>query len=405
MIEGNDIIIFANDWGGDPLSKHQIALRLAQRNRIVWVNSMGNRNPTVSAHDLRRAFKKLWQFCRGCQPVANNISRFCPLVLPFHGNRAARWINRRLLAWSLRRVCRQLGFREPVTLTFVPNSVDVAGSLGERLIIYYCVDEYSQFTGADRTAVLDMERRLMEKADLVVVSASRLYETKRAANANTILITHGVDVDHFRKACFEETPVPEDAAMLPGPVIGFYGLIEDWVDLNVIRHMATSRPGWSFLMIGEVKTDTSALRNLPNVHFPGRRAYQSLPGYCKKFDIAVLPFVVNELTLAANPLKVREYLAAGLPVVATPLPEVQKLGALVRAATTPGEFLDQCDALLAAGRRGPDLAVSRQMDAESWDGKVEVLSEFITSLPDRAANCVRPAAGAASSLATNPPRS
>jgi glycosyltransferase involved in cell wall biosynthesis len=117
--------------------------------------------------------------------------------------------------------------------------------------------------------------------------------------------------------------VPEDAAALPGPVIGFYGLIEDWVDLEVIRHMAAARPDWSFLMIGEVKTDTSAVRRLPNVHFPGRRPYQSLPGYCRKFDIAVLPFVVNELTLAANPLKVREYLAAGLPVVATPLPEVQ----------------------------------------------------------------------------------
>jgi glycosyltransferase involved in cell wall biosynthesis len=349
----------------------------------MWVNSMGNRNPTVSAHDFRRVIKKVWQFCRGCQPVADNIFRFCPLVLPFHGNRAARWINRRFLSWSLRRASRKLGFRDPVTLTFVPNSVDVVGSLRERLVVYYCVDEYSQFTGADRTAVLDMERKLMEKADLVVVSASRLYETKRACNPNTVLITHGVDVDHFRTACLEETSVPEEAATLQGPVIGFYGLIEDWVDLDVIRHMATARPNWSFLVIGEVKTDTSGVRNLRNVYLPGRRTYQTLPGYCKKFDIAVLPFVVNELTLASNPLKVREYLAAGLPVVATPLPEVQKLGDLIHPATTPEEFLAQCDALLAAGRRGPDLAASRHMDAESWDGKVEVLSEYIARLPGR----------------------
>jgi glycosyltransferase involved in cell wall biosynthesis len=388
MIEGNDIIFFANDWGGDPLSKHQIALRLAERNRILWVNSMGNRNPTVSAHDLRRAWKKLWQFSRGCRPVAKNIFRFCPLVLPFHGNRAARWINRRLLAWGLRRACRKLGFEAPVTLTFVPNAVDVAGSLGERLVVYYCVDEYSQFSGANRSAILDMERRLMEKADLVIVSASRLYETKRASNSNTVLITHGVDVEHFRTACIEATPVPQDAAILPGPVIGFYGLIEDWVDLDVIRHMAIARPGWSFLMIGEVKADTSAVSNLPNVHFTGRRAYQSLPGYCKKFDIAVLPFVINELTLAANPLKVREYLAAGLPVVATPLPEVQKLGALVNMATTAEEFLRQCDELLDAGRRGPDLAVSRHMDIESWEGKVEALSELIMRLPGHAKTCI-----------------
>ena len=91
MMEGQDIVLFSNDWGGDPLSKHQIALRLSKENRILWVNSMGNRNPTVSAHDLRRAVKKVWQFVRGCQPVAPNIFRFCPLVLPFHANRAARF--------------------------------------------------------------------------------------------------------------------------------------------------------------------------------------------------------------------------------------------------------------------------------------------------------------------------
>lgn len=223
----------------------------------------------------------------------------------------------------------------------------------------------------------------MEKADLVVVSASRLYEAKCGWNANTVLVTHGVDVDHFRTACIRGTPVPEDAEALPGPVIGFYGLIEDWVDIDVIRHMATSRPEWSFLMIGEVKTDTSSVRKLPNVHFTGRRDYKTLPGYCKKFDIAVLPFVVNELTLAANPLKLREYLAAGLPVVATPLPEIRKLGDLVRHATTPEEFLARCDALLDEGKRGPDLAISLQMDTESWDRKVEALSDFISRLPSR----------------------
>ena len=393
MIKGRDIILFSNDWGGDPLSKHQIALRLAKQNRVLWVNSMGNRNPTVSAHDLRRVVKKLWQFCRGCRPVADNIFRFCPLVIPFHGNPVARWINKRLLAWSLQRACRKLGFRDMVTLTFVPNSVDVVGSLGESVVIYYCVDEYSQFTGADRTAVLDMESRLMEKADLVVVSASRLYESKKTHNPNTVLITHGVDVDHFRSACLATTPVPADVEDIPAPVIGFYGLIEDWVDLEVIRFMAVERPDWSFVMIGEVKTDTAAVRKLPNVYFPGRRPYQSLPGYCRKFDIAVLPFVVNELTLASNPLKVREYLAAGLPVVATPLPEVLKLGELVNAATTPQEFLTQCEALLASGRRGPDPEVSRHMDAESWDGKVEVLSELIVRLPDRRKTHLRIMAG------------
>jgi glycosyltransferase involved in cell wall biosynthesis len=380
MLEGNDIICFANDWDGDPLSKKHIALRLAQKNRVLWVNSTGIRNPTASARDVRRAGKKLAQYFRGCRPVSKNISVFSPLVIPFHGNRVARWMNRKLLTWSLRRACRKLGFQKPITYSFVPSSADVAGSLGERLVIYHCVDEYSKFTGTNETAILDMERRLMEKADMVVVSSTRLYETKHGYNPNTFLVTHGVDVAHFSNACQQAVAAPADCAGLKGPVIGFFGLIADWVDTEVFRYLATSRPEWSLLLIGEAQTDTSALRELSNVHLLGRRSYQSLPAYCKAFDVAILPFVVNELTLAANPLKLREYLAAGLPVVATPLPEILKLNALVRMARTPEEFLREIEVLLKEGKRGPDPAVSVLMERESWDQKVEELSEIITGL-------------------------
>jgi glycosyltransferase involved in cell wall biosynthesis len=380
MLEGNDIICFANDWDGDPLSKKHIALRLAQKNRVLWVNSTGTRNPTASVRDLRRVWKKLRQYVRGCRPVSHNISVCSPLVIPFHGNRAARWVNRRLLSWSLRRACRKLGFQKPITWTFVPSSADVAGSLGEKLLIYHCVDEFSKFTGTDEAAILEMERDLMEKADMVVVSSSRLYETKRRYNPNTFLVTHGVDVAHFRNACRQEITAPADCAELKGPVIGFFGLVADWVDLEVVRYLAASRPQWSLLLIGEVQTDTSALRELSNVHILGRRNYASLPAYCKAFDVAILPFVVNELTVASNPLKLREYLAAGLPVVATPLPEVVKLSASVRLATTPVEFLNQIEDLLKQGKRGPDPAVSFLMERESWDQKVEDLSGIIAGL-------------------------
>jgi len=380
VLEGNDIICFCNDWDGDPLSKKHIALRLARKNRVLWVNSTGNRNPTASVRDFRRVLKKLRQFCRGCRRVEKNIHVLSPLVIPFHGSRAARRINRWMLAWSLRRACRKLSFHQPITWSFVPSSGDVAGSLGERLVIYHCVDEYAQFTGTDKAAILDMERWLMEKADLVIVSSSRLYESKHRYNANTFLVTHGVDVAHFRNACLPATAAPEGCPELRHPVIGFFGLIADWVDLGVIRYLAASRPEWSFLLIGEVQTDTSGLQGLPNVHLLGRRNYQSLPAYCKMFDVAVLPFVVNELTLAANPLKLREYLAAGLPVVATQLPEVVKLNGLVRTARTQEEFLDQIEAYLKEGKRGPNIEVSRLMEPESWDEKVEELSRIITDL-------------------------
>lgn len=380
MIQGTDIICFSNDWDGDPLSKKHIVTRLARKNRVLWVNSIGNRNPSVSAHDFRRVLKKLFDSCHGCRQVTQNIYVFSPLVVPFHGNRAARALNRRLLGWSLQTQCRKLGFRNPIVWTFVPSSAEVVGSLGADLVVYHCVDEFSQFTGTNRAAILRMERQLMESADVVIVSASRLYKSKRSYNPNTFLVRHGVDVAHFRQACLESTAQPEDCHGLRHPVIGFFGLIADWVDLRTIRHLACARAHWTFLLIGKIQTDVSMLQGLPNVHLLGRRDYQSLPAYCKVFDVAILPFVVNELTLAANPLKLREYLAAGLPVVATPLPEVENLNGLVRRARTPQDFLNQIESLLQQGIRGPRLAVSQSMDNESWDRKVEELSHLIAGV-------------------------
>jgi glycosyltransferase involved in cell wall biosynthesis len=390
LLSGQDIICFANDYDSDPLSKKHLMVRLARRNRVLWVNSIGTRTPQASARDFRRAAQKLGKFFAGCEHREENLFLYSPIAIPFHASRAAQNINRQWLSWSIRRVCREIGFHNPITWSFVPTSADVAGSLGEKLIIYHCVDEFSEFTGTDKESLLEMERRLMSKSDMVVVSSGPLYDTKLPFNANTFLVTHGVDVDHFRQACSDRTPVPPDIAALKKPVIGFHGLIADWVDLEMMRSIAIARPDWSLVFVGKSDTDTKALQSLPNVHLLGRKDYRELPGYCKAFDVAVLPFAINELTLAANPLKLREYLAAGLPVVSTAIPEAERLGSLVRIGRTPQEFLLQIDDLLARGQRGPSMAISRAMDNESWDSKVAELSRLVaTVMPDRAVSSKR----------------
>jgi len=384
VIEGYDIICFSNDWDGDPLSKKHIMRRLAKRNRVLWVNSIGNRNPTVTARDFKRAVQKLKSAASGCRQVEENIWVLAPLAVPFHGSAVARAINKRLLSRTVRLAAWRLGFRNAITWTFAPPSADVVGSLGERSIIYHCVDEFSEFTGTDRTAILEMERRLMEKADVVVVSASRLLAAKRRYNANTFLVTHGVDLEHFRKALDPRTPIPPDICRLPRPVIGFFGLIADWVDLGLVRHLAAARPGWSFVLIGKADCDDALVRDLPNVHLLGRREYRDLPGYCKAFDVALLPFAINELTLNANPLKLREYLAAGLPLVAAAIPEAERLDGLLEIAREPQEWLARIEAWLARGA-GPQMRISRAMDSESWDHKVEELSRIVLDMQARQA--------------------
>jgi glycosyltransferase involved in cell wall biosynthesis len=172
---------------------------------------------------------------------------------------------------------------------------------------------------------------------------------------------------------------------LPRPVIGFFGLIADWVDLDLIRHLAVARPDCTFALIGKVTTDVSLFEGLPNVHLLGQKSYDELPGYVKAFDLALLPFVMNELTIASNPLKLREYLAAGLPVISSAIPEAEKLKHLIRIGRDKHEFLNHMNAILSSGDTGPQQRISSQMDSESWDHKVEELSKILTGVRPAAA--------------------
>jgi glycosyltransferase involved in cell wall biosynthesis len=223
----------------------------------------------------------------------------------------------------------------------------------------------------------------MAKSDAVIVSSAPLLEAVRLQHSNVVFIGHGVEVEHFRQACDPSTVVPEGIAGLKKPVVGFFGLLADWVDLKLVRGMAIARPLWNFVLIGKCDTDMEPLAGLPNVHVLGRREYRDLPAYCKGFDVAILPFVVNSLTRAANPLKLREYLAAGLPVVATDIPETRRWAPLARICSGESEFVAAIEEILADGRAGCRLEISHAMDGESWDEKVGEMSRVVESLTRR----------------------
>jgi glycosyltransferase involved in cell wall biosynthesis len=264
----------------------------------------------------------------------------------------------------------------PVTWTYVPNTADVVGSLGEKCVVYHCVDEYAAFTDA-APEVRFREIELLKKSDLVLVCSDHLMDGKRKMNRRTHLVTHGVDFEHFSRAADESTRIAEDLAGIPRPILGFHGLLADWVNLPLVGEIARSRPGWSIVMIGKSETDLSPVQNLPNVHLLGHRPYERLPEYLRGFDVAILPFLCNELTFNSNPLKLREYLAAGLPVVAAPLPEVAKFANLVALAETPQEYISAIEHLLERGEIGASPVRSRLMAAESWDHKVGEMEELL----------------------------
>ncbi len=379
VLTGRDMLCFSHDWTGDPLSKTHLMRLLAKENRVLWVNSIGYRSPSLTnKRDLGRIVAKLKAAAEPVREVEPNLFVFSPLVIPAWGNTALRRLNARLLRWQVRRAMRQLKFRRPINWVFNPAAGVLAGQLNEERVIYYCVDEYTAFKGVDTAALAAVENDLIHKADLVVVSAEKLLASKRSPHAPTVLVRHGVDFDHFAKALKGDTLVPPEIANLPRPIIGYFGLIaDDWVDVPLLVHTARRFPTGSLVLLGKSTMDVSALAGEPNVHLLGRKPYADLPAYCKGFDAAVIPFPVTEVTLNANPLKAREYLAAGLPVVSTDIPEVRVLPHC-RIARSPDEFVGELRAALE--RPGPQADISESVRDESWAARLAEVERHLAPL-------------------------
>jgi glycosyltransferase involved in cell wall biosynthesis len=382
-LRGRDILSFANDWSGDPLSKTHLMRVLAKDNRILWINAIANRMPTASAKDASRMYKKVVGFTEPVREVEPNIFVLNPLAFPSYGNGLIRSVNQRFLASQVRKAMRRLGFENVVNMIFNPAAGMIAGKLGESELIYYCVDEYTAFTGAS-CGLKEVEEDLFRRADVVVVSAERLYESKKHFNPNIFVIRHGTDWRHFRTALDPKVSMPSDVSNLPRPIIGFHGLLADWIDYELIKKVAEHFKRGSVVLVGKIAVDAErkikTLSGVPNIHMLGRKPYDELPAYCKAFDVAINPFVINELTLAANPLKVREYLAAGLPVVSTDIPEVRVLEDCM-VGSDHDDFIRNIEQAIANPQSRE--AVSDRVAHESWEKKVDELRAIMTARPFR----------------------
>ena len=373
ILRGRDILCFSHDWTGDPLSKTHLMRVLSRNNRILWINAIANRMPTTSTKDLSRIYKKLKSFTEPMREVEPNIFVMNPLAIPAYGSKAMVAFNQKFLVRQVKSAMKKLAMKNVINMVFNPAAGMIAGRLGETEQIYYCVDEYTAFTGVS-SGLKEIEEDLFRKSDFVVVSAETLLESKKKYNENTFLIRHGVDFKHFRKSLDAATNIPDEIKDLPRPIIGFHGLLADWVDFELIKKIAEHFKKGSVVLIGKITFDAEKkiriLDNIPNIHFLGRKPYEELPAYCKGFDVALNPFVMNELTRNVNPLKVREYLAAGLPVVSTDIPEVRVLEDCL-VGTNHDDFIARIEMILQNPK--PRERVSDAIRHESWDAKVDEL--------------------------------
>lgn len=370
----------ASSWDYDPTSKHQLMRILSRHNDILWVNYHGSRRPAISRLDIRDSARALRRVAQGLTPAAPSIMQITPLVVPGARQTPFRELHRWSLRAQMRRAVRkvQMGNRRPIQVwSFAPDVPYLVGALNEECFLYYCVDEYTQFEGFDPEHITNAENELLDRADIVVATSQPLLSTKRARRADAVLVRHGVDYEHFADAWRSPPPCPADLAGISPPIFGFFGVVHHWIDRALLAEVARLRPNYAFVLIGECKVDVTELERRDNVHLLGRRPYDCLPAYCAAFDAAMLPFKNSDMTRNVNPVKMYEYLAAGLPVASTPLPEAERFDDAIIIADTAERFAKACDDMLASARPGRRAQISSLVKHESWESKVDYLSTLV----------------------------
>jgi glycosyltransferase involved in cell wall biosynthesis len=288
-------------------------------------------------------------------------------------------LDNRLLAPLLRSWIRRLGFRAPVLWTYTPYSEGLVGRLGERTVVYDCVDEWSAARGLVRAPVVrELERRLLDRAHVVIVTHENLAAARTRPGRPAHLVPNGVELAHFGAAARPETPIAPELASLPRPVVGLVGSLQYWIDFDLVRDLALARPRWSFVLVGPRGRlgRVHRVEGLPNVHLLGPRPYRDLPGYLRGFDVCLSPYVLDDVARHASPLKLYEYLASGQPVVSVDMPEARRFKEVVGIGRTPGEVLARLEEAVTPAARSAAAAEARMRAVEpySWDrlfGQVE----------------------------------
>jgi glycosyltransferase involved in cell wall biosynthesis len=256
--------------------------------------------------------------------------------------------------------------------------------MGERAIVYDCMDQLSQFRGAPPELVR-RERELLALADVVFAGGPKIHKAKRLLNANCHSYGCGVDVKHFGQAKQPGTIVPEEIARLSGPKLGYFGVVDERLDYSLISRLATARPDWHVVIVGPTaKVDPAAFPQHANLHWLGGRDYQQLPACVKGFDVCLMPFAINEATEFINPTKALEYMATGTPIVSTPIEDVVlQFSDVVHLADTPEAFISKCEQLLLNPEPERVAAGIRLAGRNSWEAIVAELEAHIEDALER----------------------
>ena len=375
------ICFSAQDWWyhNRAHSDFQLMRRVARRRPVLFINSIGMRMPVPgrTTQATRRVIRKARSVLRFLsQPLAETpgFHVLTPVILPFYGSSAARAANAWLVRQQIRLAARRVGIdpTDAVVFVTIPTAWDVVRPLPRRSLLVNRSDLHSAFEETDQALIRDLENELLVHGDVVLYTSHSLMSTEESLSGDrAVFFDHGVD---FHRFAVERGTPPADLANIPRPIVGFFGGIDDYVvNLDLLRRVAKELPDCSLVLIGDATCPIDDLLSLPNVHWLGFRPYEEIPSYGAQFDVALMPWLQNDWIEHSNPIKLKEYLALGLPVVSTDFPEVHYYADAIAIARDGDHFVDLVREAVDGKALGNEQTRRARVEGSTWDGQADEL--------------------------------
>lgn len=386
MNNENFIIFSTADWD-NPFwtNKQHVSLNLAKRgHKILYIESLGLRAPTIKTQDLSRIIKRIFSFFKGARKVHENIWVYSPLVIPFHRYKIIRLINYFALVIILKYYKWKLSLTDPIVWTYNPIVLKYMSALSPKKMVYHAVDDLAAAPGMNKELIIAEQEKLLKKMDIVFCTSLKLYESfKLVAPKKTHYFSNVVDYKHFSKALNKYTR-PEDLKGISKPLIGFIGAISEYkLDLKLIKESAKRRPDINWVLIGKIGegqplTSTMELESISNIHMLGPKDYKDLPKYLHFFDVCTIPSPINDYTNAMFPMKYYEYMAAEKPIVASNIDSLKENHLYHYSYNDLEEFLDVIDKALNQGVKNKEDSINLVKE-NTWEKRLDKMLTILFS--------------------------
>ena len=369
-----ELIVFADDWGRHPSSAQHLVRHILSDFEVSWINTIGTRAPQLSTAAIRRGLEKLlhWGGARTPPPARDPTPRiYSPIMYPGFRTGWQRKINADLLARFLRR--RFSNIADTVIVSTIPIVADLPERLNARRWVYYCVDDFSEWPGLDSQALRSMERKFVGRVDRVISAGENLAVRMRLLGRESHVISHGIDLEHWRRGGPPTTLLRE----FERPIVLFWGLIDRRLDIEALLLLDKRMTAGTIALVGPQQDPDPLIKSLARVKLPGPSPYENLPALAAEADVLVMPYADLAVTRAMQPLKLKEYLATGRPVVSTRLPALAGWEDCLDIADGPAEFASAVLRRSVSDLPDAQSVARKRLQLEGWNMKAE---EFVNVL-------------------------